>query len=265
MEEKKPLVSIITPCLNSEKYIEQTILSVINQTYLPIEYIIIDGGSTDGTLDIIKKYQDKISQIISEKDEGIYDAMNKGIKRTNGEIIGIVNSDDWYKKNAIEKIVQEYLSHNKLGVIHGNMNIWKNNKIIGIKKPNLNINAKTNFAWHPTCFVPKKIYDNYGLFDTKYKIASDIDFLLRLKNNRINFYYIPEVITNYRLGGASDNIWKGIGESWKIYKKYFSLPIAIQLMYRKIILRPINEIIKKTFGERIRKKISNLYHKIIKK
>ncbi len=265
MEEKKPLVSIITVCLNSEKHIEQAILSVINQNYSPIEYIIIDGESTDGTLDIIKKYQNKISQIVSEKDAGIYDAMNKGIQKANGEIIGIINSDDWYDKDAVEKIVNKYLSTDRLGVIHGDLAVWDSNKIINIKKPNLSNKSKVDFAYHPTCFVPKILYNKFGFFEDKYKIVGDVDLLLRLKKNNVNFYYIPQTIANFRLGGASDKIWKNIEESWKIYKKHFSFFTACKLLYKRTIVRQANETIKKLFGERIRKKISRAYHFIIRK
>lgn len=104
----EPLVSIITVVFNGEKYLEQTILSVLNQTYSNIEYIIIDGGSSDATLDIINKYTDKIDYWVSEPDSGIYDAMNKGISLATGQLIGIINSDDWYELDAVEEIVRAY-------------------------------------------------------------------------------------------------------------------------------------------------------------
>lgn len=110
MEEnnKAPLISIITVVYNGEKYLEQTIQSVINQTYKNIEYIVIDGGSTDGTLDIIKKYEEHISYWVSESDKGLYDAMNKGIGVAKGELIGMINSDDWYELEAVEIMAEAY-------------------------------------------------------------------------------------------------------------------------------------------------------------
>ncbi|MDO4190908.1 MAG: glycosyltransferase, partial [Bacteroidales bacterium] len=125
-----PLVSIITVCFNAEKTIEQTIQSVINQTYSNIEYIIIDGKSTDSTLNIVSKYKDNIATIISEPDNGIYDAMNKGIKLSSGELIGIINADDWYEKDAVKIMVNKYLStENKdNSLYYGMIRIWKNNK-----------------------------------------------------------------------------------------------------------------------------------------
>ena len=119
-----PLISIITVSYNAVKTIEDTILSVINQTYPNIEYIIIDGGSTDGTLDIIKKYQDKITYWVSEPDKGIYDAMNKGIAKANGELIGIINADDWYELDAVQNVVLEF-NNTRPAIYHGGLNIVK--------------------------------------------------------------------------------------------------------------------------------------------
>ena len=116
---QQPLVSVITVVYNGEKYLEQTIQSVINQTYNNIEYIIIDGGSTDTTLDIIKKYKDYISYFISEPDNGLYDAMNKGIRRANGELIGMLNSDDWLNLDAISTVQNAYVKNPGTKILHG--------------------------------------------------------------------------------------------------------------------------------------------------
>ena len=117
IKNNEPLISIITVVYNGEEYLEQTINSVINQTYKNIEYLIIDGGSTDGTLDIIKKYDNHISYSVSESDKGLYDAMNKGISIANGELIGMINSDDWYELDAVELIVNKYLENPTLNII----------------------------------------------------------------------------------------------------------------------------------------------------
>ena len=118
-----PLVSIITVTYNAEKYLEQTIKSVISQSYKNIEYIIIDGMSSDGTVDIIKRYQKYIAHFSSEPDKGIYDAMNKGIKKANGELIGIINSSDFYEPDAVETVVSAYLQNKGAGIFHGNINM----------------------------------------------------------------------------------------------------------------------------------------------
>ncbi len=200
-----PLISIITVVYNGAKYLEETIQSVINQTYPNVEYIIIDGGSTDGTLDIIKKYEDYIDYWVSERDKGIYDAMNKGITLCQGELIGIINSDDWYEHNVFEKIIDEYNKSDKKTILHGYMNIIKDEKLYYVAKPNKNLRVfkKGMILNHPTVFVPIDIYKKLGLFSTEYKIASDWDFMLRCYKNNFNFLCMKIVISNFRLGGSS--------------------------------------------------------------
>lgn len=215
-------VSVITVCLNSEKYIEQTINSVLNQTYKDIEYIIIDGGSTDNTLTIIKNYEDKFKgklKLISEKDNGIYDAMNKGISMASGEIIGIINSDDWYETYTVEKVVETY-RNNKESVIYGAMAVIKENNIFDIAITDY---KELNYGMisHPTVFVPKVLYKKLGVFDLKYKIAADYELMLRFFNNNINFMFIPKILANFRIGGVSTVlIKKCLMETNEIRKKY---------------------------------------------
>ena len=198
-------VSIITVTLNSEKYLEKTILSVLNQTYSNIEYIIIDGGSKDGTLNLISKYQDSISYFISEKDDGIYDAMNKGITQATGDLIGIINSDDWLNNDAIERIVSVgKKAKTKTFVIHGNIRmINANNKILAIRKPIANSIAKyfTTPFKHPAMFVSKEIYKTFGAFDIGSGLAADYDFMLRISS--CESFYIDKIITNVRTVGIS--------------------------------------------------------------
>lgn len=203
--EKKPLISIVTVVYNGEKYLEETILSVINQTYNNVEYIIIDGGSTDSTLDIIKKYDDKIDYWVSEKDSGIYDAMNKGVRLCTGDIIGIINSDDWYESSAFNNVSGKYLLTKQNLLIHASMNIIKNEKLYYVSTPisNLQLLKKGMVLNHPTIFVSKEIYKEVGLFSVEYKIAADWDFILRCHIKKINFVYIDSVLSNFRLGGVS--------------------------------------------------------------
>ena len=167
-------VSIITPSLNSEKTIEQTINSVLNQRYTDFEYIIIDGNSSDHTVDIIKEYISLFGgrmRYISEKDDGIYDAMNKGIKLARGNVIGIINSDDWYEKDALEKVVN-FFSNNDTDVIYGKMNILTENAQLE-EYPVCDLSA----LWykmvipHPTVFVRREIYKRYGVFNTQYNLS----------------------------------------------------------------------------------------------
>jgi len=198
-------VSIVTPCLNSEKTIRDTIESVLYQTYRHIEYIIIDGGSTDYTLEIIKEYvpmfQGKL-RYISEADKGIYNAMNKGICMSTGRLIGILNSDDYYEKNAVENIVDKY-KDDEYQVLYGYMRVISNDKRPYICKDSHQSILNTMIP-HPTCFLSRKIYREFGLYLEGLKIAADYELMLRLnKTGKVHFQCIQEIITNFRCGGAS--------------------------------------------------------------
>ena len=200
------LVSIITITFNSEKHLEQTIQSVIGQDYPDIEYIIVDGGSTGGTLDIIKKYEKKIAKWVSEPDKGIADAMNKGIRMASGGIIGIIHSDDYYEPGAISAAVKAFEEHPGIGVVHGDLRMLNvDGGASYIVSPPKN---PASSAWeipvlHSTVFVRKAIYDRHGVFDLSYRIAMDHDLFLRYIKNGVKFHYINRVIAAMRLGGLS--------------------------------------------------------------
>ena len=196
-------VSIITVVYNASNTIEQTIKSVLNQTYPNIEYIIIDGGSTDGTVEIIRRYLDKIDIFISEKDDGLYDAMNKGIKLASGEIIGILNSDDTYTENAVSRVVDSFKNQPK-DVLYGNAMFVDDTSEIGLYDC-----SDIEQLWykmvipHPATFVRKEVYDKYGVFDTQYPISADYDLMLRLYCEGVRFGHIDEILTYFRMGGLS--------------------------------------------------------------
>ena len=210
-------ITIITVVFNGAKYIRSAIQSILSQDYDNIEYIVIDGGSIDGTVDIVKEYQDKISVFISEPDEGIYDAMNKGIVLATGNVIGILNSDDFYvDNNVVKQVVREFNNRGVDSVFADLVYISSSNinKVVryfdsGQFKPSL-------FSYglmpaHPTFFVKKSIYEKYGKFHTNFKNAADFDLLARfICTNKITYYYIDKVIVKMRLGGAStsfSSIW----------------------------------------------------------
>lgn len=222
-------ISIITVVYNGEKYLEQTIKSVLDQSYKNIEYIIIDGGSIDGTIDIIKKNEEKIHYWISEKDNGIYDAMNKGILKATGEIVGIINSDDFYSDNeTIENIIKVYTSNNMPDILYGNMKFinpdTNQSKIIYPSINNLRNDMTLN---HPACFVKRESYDE-KLFDTNFKICADYDLIMFFYLKGKKLVYIDKVITIMRIGGASDNFTLSTSEVFKVQKKYFGLTLAIK-------------------------------------
>lgn len=209
LTNKQPLISIITVVYNGAKTIDQTISSVLNQTYRNIEYIIIDGGSTDGTLDIVKKYDKEIALWISEPDKGLYDAMNKGIIKAKGELIGMINSDDWYEPNAVELVVNAYIENPEKRIFHGDRyDVLKD----GTKKLRRFNPSRLKFIFygmtynHPSMFVHRDIYEK-NIYDTSLRVLSDYEFVLwNFLNNRNMFNYIPSVYVNYRLEGLSTKI-----------------------------------------------------------
>lgn len=201
-----PLVSIITVVYNGARTLEQTILSVINQTYKNIEYIIIDGGSTDGTIDLIRKYEKHISIWISEPDKGLYDAMNKGILIANGELIGMINSDDWYELEAVSLIVGAYIQNPDKQIFHADRyDILANNE----RKLKKFHSSSFKFKYygmtynHPSMFVAKNEYKQH-LYNTHLKALSDYQFILQaFIKDSTRFFYIDKPIVNYRLDGIS--------------------------------------------------------------
>lgn len=223
-------ISIITVSFNSDKTIKETIESVLNQNYQNIEYIIIDAASTDKTLDIIESFKDKVSYFISEKDKGIYDGMNKGIKAATGDIIGILNSDDkYFNNNIIQNVVDHF-------VLTGSDTLFGDLVYVDSKNPEkITRYWQSGFydhknivkGWmlpHPTFFVKKKLYEKYGVYSNRLKSASDYEMMIRLLyKNRCSVSYLPSILVSMRSGGYSNqSIWnrlRGNSEdvmAWKI-------------------------------------------------
>lgn len=230
MNNSNLLISVITVSYNSEATIKDTIESILNQSYSTIEYIIIDGFSTDNTLEIIKSYEEKfknkgiIYKWVSEKDKGIYDAMNKGILMSKGSIIGILNSDDWYSKNALEVIVKK--KPENFTIITG-----KKNKVDSQKKLVRIVQNKKNIRKHihkimpinqPATFVDREVYNKIGLFDIQYKLSADYDLIYRSFNAGVKFLFTDEIIVNMRNTGATHqlrNLFITAKEDYHIRKK----------------------------------------------
>ena len=240
-----PLVTIITIVFNNVTTIRNAVQSVAYQDYDNIEHIVIDNCSTDGTLEAINEQKDDISLIVSEPDEGIYYALNKGIKLANGEIIGFLNSDDVLKnRNTITKIVNNLtLSNNE--AIYGDLQYFSKerpNRITRRWKSNIYSSHKFRQGWmppHPTFYTYKKTYYKYGFFDITYKISSDYDMMLRLLyEKKIKAKYIPIVLVKMQRGGVSNQNFKTImlktKEDLKKIKKYdFSLLTLFNKTLRK--------------------------------
>ena len=220
---KQTQFSIITICFNSSATIERTIKSVLAQTLTDYEYIIVDGGSTDSTLDIVKKYEPLFEGRMkwkSEHDKGIYDAMNKGIERSTGVIIGIVNSDDWLEPDALEIVNDCFLQQDPSfeSVCCGWMNFHYVNGVLQVLKTDERILYSMSHIYemggvrHPATFVPKNVYKKYGLFDTNIKIMADTDLILRFVENNIKFIFLNKIVTNMSDGGTSN---KGLMKACK--------------------------------------------------
>ena len=218
---ERPKISIITVSYNSKDHIEEAILSVVNQSYTNKEYIVIDGGSTDGTLTIIEKYRDKISYFVSEPDKGISDAFNKGIKAATGDLIGIINSDDKLEINALS-IVAQYYSDN-VDMYRGICKIWNDktgfvyNEVPTLYWPIIPIKMR---GAHPATFVSKKAYDKFGNFDRELRYAMDTDLFIRFSKYKAEVKYIDKPLASFRLGGVSQsNEKKRLNELCYILKK----------------------------------------------
>lgn len=209
-------VSIITVSYNSVNTIEQTILSVLKQTYRNIEYLIIDGKSTDGTQELIKKYSDFIDYYVSERDSGIYDTMNKGILHATGDIIGIINSDDWYEVDALEKIINCFNCTND-EVIYGE--IW-----LIDKDGNKEYHTKNSlFPPHPSMFVKREIYYKYGTFNLKYKISADYELILCFLSCGVSFKHIEAIVANFRtIGISNQKLLECSQEAYEISLQYIN-------------------------------------------
>ena len=207
-------ISIITVVYNREKTIKDCINSVLCQTHKNIEYIVIDGLSNDGTIEIIKSFGDNIDRFISEKDDGLYHAMNKGIEIATGEIIGFLHSDDlYYNDDVLSNIANKFENNPLLDACYGDMlHVSKINtsRIIRYWKSNPFVPGSFSKGWSPphlSFFVKHEIYKKYGSFNTMYAISSDVDLMIRfLEVHRINSEYIPQILIKMRYGGISTNL-----------------------------------------------------------
>lgn len=222
-------ISIVTVVLNNKDYIEDCIQSVISQTYPFVEYIIMDGGSTDGTLDVIKKYREDIAIFISESDEGIYDAMNKGIKAATGDIIGILNSDDVYAgDNCLATVAACFAENNVDSCFADLVYVDADNIDKQVRYWQAGDYSKNNFkrGWmppHPTFFVRRSVYEEYGLFNLNFPLTADYELMLRfLYKNNVSTSYIPMCLVKMRSGGKCHpglvNTFNNMKENYRAWK-----------------------------------------------
>jgi glycosyltransferase len=247
-------VSIITVTYNSGKYLEDCIKSVIKQTYHDIEHIIVDGKSTDDTLDIISKYRPFISQYISETDRGIYDAINKGMAMATGDIIGNLNSDDiLVDDDVIESIVKTF-EENKVDTVYGDLEYVSasdTNKIIRIWKGRSFKRSRFRYGWmpaHPTFYIKRSLVEKYGYYENHYFTAADYEFMARyLYKNRVTSFYLPKLIVKMRIGGQSNQtIYKRLRANRRDYlaMRKNNIPFAFVVSILKPLIK-LSQFFKK--------------------
>lgn len=213
-----PTLTIITICKNSAATIEATLRSVIDQHYPGmLEYIIIDGGSTDATLDIVSRYRNHITKIVSEPDDGISDAFNKGIGLATGDIVGMINSDDYYLPDTFARIVAYFADHPEVEVVHADLELYEGSRFVKLLKP-------PSWWWipwrmilfnHPTTFVRRDVYRKCGLFDISYRYSHmDFELFLRWQAAGVKIQYLPWNLVRMHNGGTSGrHIYEGFREN----------------------------------------------------
>lgn len=203
----RPLVTVVTVVRNGEDHLEEAIRSVLSQDYANIEYIVVDGASTDGTLEIIRRYDERIDYWVSEPDAGIYEAMNKGIALATGELIGLLNADDIYLEGTVPRVVETALAHPEAGAFHGNLLLRRQNGVEEIRRPRMIREGYRPYLMpvnHPTVFLRASCYADCGSFDAAYRTAADFDLMLRLLYDcRVGFLHIDRTLVCMREGGES--------------------------------------------------------------
>ena len=230
-------VTVITVCFNRVKTIGKAIESVLSQDYANIEYIVIDGGSTDGTLEVIDNYKDKLKRVISEPDNGMYEAINKGIRLATGDVVGLLHSDDVLYGSSVISQVVSMLEQNHVEMIYGDGLFMRDNRVVRNWISGCNSRLKLRMGWlplHPTCYVRRSVYIKYGMYDERYKIAADTEWLFRmLYVNRIKTFYSHRYIVKMQMGGLSTSssrrrtMWQ---EDTAIYCSFHQPGLAMKMM-----------------------------------
>lgn len=210
-------ISVITVCYNSIDTIEQTIQSVICQNYSELEYIIIDGGSKDGTLAVIEKYRESIALVLSEPDQGVYDAMNKGLEHCTGDVVAFLNSDDWYEQDTLTK-VNRYFRDTRADMVSGNVYLYADGQV---QKMELGTREKENVFFrviypHPALFVRRSLFQKMGGYDTSYQISADVAWVINACAAGAEVLCVEDCFTYFRTGGLSGHKrFEGIQEHYK--------------------------------------------------
>jgi glycosyltransferase involved in cell wall biosynthesis len=241
-------ISLITVAYNAEKTIERSIHSVLGQKFNKVQYIVVDGGSTDGTLKIIDKYRDRINIVVSEPDNGIYDAMNKGIALANGDIIGTLNADDFLADDTILNNVADAFAVPGTDILYGDLDfIDTNEKVVRKWRSGRYRKGMFNRGWmppHPTFYCRRKLFDVHGVYSLEYGSAADYELMLRFIHlHRVNVFYLNKIMVKMYVGGISN---QSVGNRVKALR--FDLKAmrnnGILLPYMTVIFKPLRKIMQ---------------------
>ena len=235
-------ISIVTIVRNDAAHIAETIESVLSQDYPDIEYIVIDGASTDGTKEIVEKYRDRLAAFVSEPDKGIYDAMNKGIRLAGGDVIGMINSGDKYYPGAFQTVAQAFGENPGRRIFWGDVQYEHLGRVRGFRKENRYIGA---FAPHPSMFVPRHVYEEIGLYDDSFRLLGDYDFMYRAVNVRnVEVLYVPELIAFYLEGGVSDQrIFRCLQDELRVKIRYGANPLTAYFLFGLKVVKNLPRIL----------------------
>lgn len=246
-------LTIITVTYNCDRWLQRTFDSVLSQNFKDYEYIVVDGQSTDKTLEIIENNIERFEGrlcYISEKDNGLYDAMNKGIALARGEYIGIINGDDYYTENTFSTIV-DLLEREQAQIVYSDLLYSKEGKVdlqslLPANHENLKIRMSVN---HPTCFVERSVYKIYGCFDLSYRIVADYELMVRFYINGCKFAKADKVLAIMESGGISSNNRKSIREKYIVHKKYFGSVHAIKYSIKNTAIYYYRKYMKLGFNK----------------
>jgi glycosyltransferase involved in cell wall biosynthesis len=258
-KDSKPFFSIITVVFNGEKYIEETINSVLGQKFVDFEYIIIDGNSSDRTLDIIRKYNDKIDYWLSEKDGGIYEAMNKGAEMVRGDYLYFLNAGDYfYDKNILDKVFRFLDGKNDLLVGNVIREYCSYNSVFSLEGNSLRNIKYGKMPPHQGSFIKKDVFDELGGYNTSYRSSGDLEFFCRFYKKSYSYKVVNENIAFMPSGGMSSNKNISVNESYHVIKKHFGKFYAYLYYFKKMI---IEQGIKRIL---ISSGLGNIYEKLLK-
>jgi glycosyltransferase involved in cell wall biosynthesis len=243
-----PKITLITPCYNAETYIGRCIESVVSQGYNNLEYIIVDGNSSDNTLGIVNRYKNHITKIISEPDENLYDAINKGIEIATGDVIGVLNADDFFANENILTTIGNTFSVQNAEIVYGDMDfINKSETIVRKWRTKPYIKGIFNWGWmppHPTFYCKKELFEKLGLYKLDYGTAADYELMLRFMHcHNLNTFYINQVLVKMQMGGVSNKSFANRLKAWGNDLKAMKTN-GIRLPILTLIMKPARKILQ---------------------